>query len=140
MTSFRKFSINRVFLVYMVLIGCLSTLSVGYLWIQSEWSRFDHETAQMRTSYLEERQALLKQEVRQALDYVTYMQTQTTLRLQDSIKNRVYEAYAIAENIYLQQRHTRSIADIETAIKDALRPILFNNGRGYYFALTMEGI
>jgi len=136
----RKISIHRTFFIYLVLVGFLSVSSVGYLWVSSEWSRFDEEANTLRASYLEAHKELLKREANRALDFVKYMQSQTEKRLRGSIKSRVYEAYSIAENIYRKQRNTKSIEEIKEIIKEALRPIRFNKGRGYYFAFTLKGI
>ena len=135
-----KFSINRIFLINMALVGVISIFSVGYLWITSELAGFEKEVSALRESYLESQKKLLKREVNYALDFVNYMKSQTERRLRDSIKGRVYEAYAITENIYLKEKDTKSTEEIEVLIKKALRSLRFNNGRGYYFAFTLEGI
>jgi PAS domain S-box-containing protein len=123
----------------MALVGVISIFSIGYLWVTSEWSMFEKEAASLRASYLESQKAMLKREVDQALNFVNYMKSQTEKRLQDSIKGRVYEAYAIIENIYLKERDTKNTQEIEELIKQTLRSLRYNNGRGYYFAFTMEG-
>ena len=124
----------------MALVGVISIFSVGYLWITSELAGFEKEVSALRESYLESQKKLLKREVNYALDFVNYMKSQTERRLRDSIKGRVYEAYAITENIYLKEKDTKSTEEIEVLIKKALRSLRFNNGRGYYFAFTLEGI
>jgi PAS domain S-box-containing protein len=134
-----RLSISRIFLIHMALVGVISIFSIGYLWVTSEWSMFEKEAASLRASYLESQKAMLKREVDQALNFVNYMKSQTEKRLQDSIKGRVYEAYAIIENIYLKERDTKNTQEIEELIKQTLRSLRYNNGRGYYFAFTMEG-
>ena len=136
----RKISIHRTILIYLVLVGVISVLSVGYLWISSERSKFVAEANTLRTTYLEEQQKTLKREVNRALAFVRYMRSQTEKRLKETVKDRVYEAHSIAANIYKQQQHSKSIEEIKEIIKDALRPIRFNNGRGYFFAFDMNGI
>lgn len=136
----KKTSINRTFLLNMTLVGCMSVFSLGYLWISSEWDTFETEAQVLRESYLEDHKSVLKREVDRALDFVKYMQSLTEERLKVSIKDRVREAYFIAENIYNVQRGKKSVAEIENLIKDALRPIRFNKGRGYYFAFSLDGI
>lgn len=135
-----KLSISRIFLIHMALVGVISIFSLGYLWVTSEWSRFEKEADSLRASYLESQKLILKREVNQALDFVNFMKSQTEKRLQDSIKGRVDEAYAIIENIYLKERDTKSTEEIEALIKQALRSLRYNNGRGYYFAFTLEGV
>ena len=135
-----KKSIHRTFLLYLILVGIISVSLVGYLWISSETSRFENESNALRASYVEKQKDILKREVSRALDFVKYMQSQTEKRLQESIRNRVYEAYSIAEHIYTQYKDSKSIEEIKELIRETLRPIRFNNGRGYYFAFTLEGI
>jgi PAS domain S-box-containing protein len=136
----RKISIHRVFFICLALVGGLSVFAIGYLWVAAELSRFKDEANTLRVSYLEGRKEVLKREASQALSFIKYMQSQTEYRLRESIKNRVNEAYSIAENIYQKQKDTNSIEEIQTTIKEALRPIRFNKDRGYYFAFTMDGI
>ena len=124
----------------MAIIGVISIFSLGYLWITSELAAFEEEVSALRESYLENQKKLLKREVNHTLSFVNYMKSQTERRLRESIKGRVYEAYAITENIYLKEKDTKSTEEIEVLIKKALRSLRFNNGRGYYFAFTLEGI
>ena len=135
-----KLSIGRIFLIHMALVGVISIISLGYLWVTSDWSRFEKEASSLRATYLEGQKLILKREVNQALDFVNFMKSQTEKRLQDSLKGRVGEAYAIIENIYLKERDTKSTEEIEALIKQALRSLRYNNGRGYYFAFTLEGV
>ncbi|MBR9985412.1 MAG: cache domain-containing protein [Desulfosarcina sp.] len=135
-----KLSISRTFLIHMALVGVISVFSIGYLWVTSEWSRFEKEANSLRASYLESQKITLKREVNQALNFVNFMKSQTENRLQESIKGRVEEAYAIIENIYLKERDNKSTEEIEALIKQALRSLRYNNGRGYYFAFTLEGV
>ncbi len=135
-----KLSISRIFLIHMALVGVISVFSLGYLWVTSEWSRFEKEATSLRASYLESQKETLKREVNQALNFVNYMKSQTERRLQESIKGRVNEAYAIIENIYLKERDIKNTEEIEELIKQALRSLRYNDGRGYYFAFTLEGV
>ncbi len=136
----RKIKIHGVILLYLALVGVISVLCVGYLWISSERAKFIVETSSLRTAYLETQQATLKQQVDQTLAFVRHMQSQTEKRLKEIAKNRVFEAYSIAANIYKQHEHSKTVEEIKEIIKDALRPIRFNKGRGYYFAFDLNGI
>ncbi len=135
-----KLSISRTFLIHMALVGVISIFSLGYLWVTSEWSMFEKEANSLRASYLESQKITLISEVNQALNFVNYMKSQTEKRLQESLKGRVGEAYAIIENIYLKERDIKSTEEIEALIKQALRSLRYNDGRGYYFAFTLEGV
>jgi PAS domain S-box-containing protein len=136
----RKISINRLFLIYLALVGFLSIGTLGFLWVDSEWKDFQREAETLRISYIESQKEVLRHETQKALDFVHYTQSRNEQRLDATIKHRVYEAIAIAENIYNQEKGSASKKKIENTIREALRPIRFNKGRGYYFAFNLEGI
>ena len=124
----------------MAVVSAISIVSLGFLWISSVMSNFENEESRLRSMYLESRKDLIKSEVEQALDFVTHMQSKTEIRLRHDIKHRVDEAYAIAENIYQLEAGQKSLDEIKVLVVNALRPIRYNQGRGYYFAFDLNGI
>ncbi len=134
-----KLSLEKTIMIYHVLISFIAVVSVGYFWILSERSRFGSEIRHLRDSYMEGRKSLLELEVNQAVQFIRYKQSLTEARLRDTIRSRVYEANAIAGNIYRQHQGRLSDGNIFKIIKDALRPIRFSHNRGYYFAFDMNG-
>jgi PAS domain S-box-containing protein len=133
-------SIFRTFMFRMLVLSCFSIAIAGYLWISEEYTSFREEAASIRQNYLESQKSLVRNEVMKVVDYVEYMRSLREKRLKDSIRERVYEAHSIASNIYQENRGNKSNAEIADMIRDALRPIRFSNGRGYYFATTLRGI
>ena len=136
----RKISLSKTFLLFPALVGLISIFTVGCLWVVSEIAVFKKETTELRVSYLEAKKSQIKREVDRAMDFVHYMQGEVETRLRGSIRNRVYEAHSVAENLYTTHTDTESIETINHMIKEALRPIRFNNGRGYYFAFNLNGV
>jgi len=136
----RKTSIHRNILIYLALVGVVCVGSVGYLWISSERAKFIAEESHLRASYIETQQETLKREVDRALAFIWYMQAQTGKRIKETVKNRVLEAYSIADNIYKQHKNSKTTKEIKKIIKDALRPIRFNKDRGYYFSFDLNGV
>jgi PAS domain S-box-containing protein len=135
-----KPSMNRTFLASQTLVAVVSIALVGSLWIYSQYSGFQQEAEAIRQEYLVSQRAVIKNEVDKVVDFVHYQQAQALDRLKTSIENRVYEAHAIALNIYERNRDQESPVEIAGMIRDALRPIRFNSGRGYYFATHVNGI
>lgn len=125
---------------YMLSVSFFSILAVGYFWISQEYKLFKNEAEQIKLDHIESQKVLIKNEVEKVVDYLYYMRSLREKRLEDSIRDRVYEACDIAENIYIENKGTASNDDIMKMIKDALRPIRFSDGRGYYFATTLEGV
>ncbi|MGD9733331.1 MAG: dephospho-CoA kinase [Desulfamplus sp.] len=116
-------------------------ISIMGAWqIYEEYYKLQTELAAMDEKLISSYKELIKTEVGKAVSYIEYHKSLLNDRLNQSIKGRVYEAHAIADNIYKQYNKTKNVAEIELMIKDALRPIRFNNGRGYYFAFNLQGI
>jgi len=100
---------------------------------------FQSRSETMRRGHVENQMALVRGEVEKAVDYILYEKSRTEERLEENIKGQVYGAHAIATNIYREHSGNHTDEEIRKMIKDALRPIRFNNGRGYYFATNLDG-
>lgn len=133
-------SIAKAVFYYMLGITLVTIVVLGYLWIKQEFDQFELESRLLRRQYENSQKALIKSEVEKAVDYANYKKDQTEKRLLETIKNRVYEAHAIAANLFETYKETKSIEAIQELVKESLRPIRFNQGRGYYFAVGMDGV
>jgi two-component system, cell cycle sensor histidine kinase and response regulator CckA len=94
----------------------------------------------MRTDYVEQQKQMSKHEVERVVNMINYERTQSETLTRNKIKSRVYEAYAIAQHIYQQNKTAKSEAEIQQMIIEALRPIRFEHGSGYYFATRLDGV
>jgi two-component system cell cycle sensor histidine kinase/response regulator CckA len=139
-TLAKRTSISFLFLTGMVAVTVLAIIATGALWITADLGSYRREAAALRSEYIESQKALLKNEVDRAIATIEYAKSLMEDRLREDIKNRTYEAYAIATNIYREYRATLGREEIEKLLRDALRPIRFNKGRGYYFATDMRGV
>lgn len=123
----------------MILLCLLSVTLVGTMWIIQEYRAVNQEIGQLKDSYLKARKEALKTEVDRAISFIEYKRATTEEELMASIKSRVYEAHQIAEGIYLRYEGEKSDGEIQELIKEALRPLIFNEGRGYFFIYDMKG-
>lgn len=81
----------------------------------------------------------LKEETNRVYTYIETEDKNGIKNLKISIKKRVYEAHEIATNIYEYNKHDKSTKEILELIRTALRSIIFNQGRGYYFMNDING-
>ncbi len=139
-TMEKKPSISRSFLINMCVVAIVSIGLLVGLWTWAEYADFREESEALRSRLLEDYKDSIRNEVQKAVDYIEYMKSQTEKRLRSSIKERVYEAHAIASHIYEINHGKKSPEEIQSLIREALRPIRFNQGRGYYFATNLNGI
>jgi PAS domain S-box-containing protein len=101
---------------------------------------FNSRANQMRSDYIARQKQIIKQEVNRVVDLISYEKQQSEILTRNLIKSRVYEACSIAQNIYQQNKTARKKAEIRQMILDALRPIRFEHGTGYYFATRLDGV
>lgn len=101
---------------------------------------FHFRADQMRADYIARQKQIIKQEVNRVVDLISYEKAQSEILTRKKIKSRVYEAYSIAQHIYEQNKDAKSGAEIQKMILDALRPIRFEYGSGYYFATRLDGV
>ncbi|MGX9416406.1 bifunctional diguanylate cyclase/phosphodiesterase [Vibrio sp. WJH972] len=77
-------------------------------------------------------------EVERVVRHLNAVQKNTREKLKQQAKQRVNEAYATALNIY-NNNFDKPKDEVAKLIKDALRPIRFFEGRGYFFIFQMDG-
>lgn len=78
-------------------------------------------------------------EINMAIGLILYQRSTIENRLQSKVKSRVDTAYAVVQNIYAQNKQTKSESDIKRMIVDALRPMVWNGGESFIFILDKEG-
>ena len=117
----------------------LAIIIIGYIWISHQYHTLFQETRDREEQLRALSMTRIQEEVANAMEFVDYMRSQTEDRLKTSIKSRTYEAYAIASYIF-RQNADKSREEIAHLVHEALKPIQFNNGRGYYFAFNSQGV
>ncbi len=133
--SYNTSSLNRIIL--MMVTGAI--LIQGVLWLADSVYLFTtkiEEIKQIQTDYIK---AELKERVASVIDYSDYRSQETETFLREALHSRTYEAYALMQNIYENNKAVKTKEEITKMMKDALREIRFNEGRGYYFIDSLEG-
>ena len=133
-------SISTAFQFSMTAAAVLTTAVIGAFWIMQEYKEFNESSTVLRTQFVDEQKAIIRREVEEVIDYIEYRRSKTEERLRQSLEDRVGEAHAIALNIVRTSKDSRTRAELEELVKNALRPIRFAGGRGYFFAVSMEGV
>ncbi len=100
---------------------------------------FNSRAKQMRSAHIARQKELIKHEVQRVVNLIAAQRAQEEIFTRKKIKSRLYEAFAIAQHIYQINKTTKSDAEIKKRIVDALRPIRFQQGNGYYFITRLDG-
>ena len=94
----------------------------------------------LERDYLDNNREMIKNEVNKVYDYVSHKKSNSENELKENIKTRVDEAINLANYIYEKYKNKETKEQIIARIKDSLRPIRFNDNRGYFYINSMEGL
>lgn len=115
----------------------LLSIIVTFMLFNNNKRVFEKEKENTKKQFIENNKELIKNDVDKLYDYIKKEQALTEEKLKLNLKERVEEAYSIAMNIYNENKHLGEEA-VTKLIKDALRNIRFNNGRGYFFIYNFD--
>jgi PAS domain S-box-containing protein len=132
-------SIIKVFFTWGVLMMLsLTVVTVGFD-IYNTYCNFNDRAKKIRQNYINEQKQIIKREVEHIIEMTNFQLARCEAIAKERVKARTYEAYGIIDNIYKQYRSSKSDVELKQLIKDALRPIRFNQGKGYYFIASLTG-
>jgi len=100
---------------------------------------YKNDIQHLQVDYLQKQQKKSYEEIEKTIKFVNELKAKMSVSLKTNLKNRVDEAYIIADNIYTENKNTKSKEEIQKMIVDALSQIRFFDGRGYYFINTNNG-
>jgi len=116
----------------------LVSVFIFYYLYTSNNSKFEEELEKIKKETVLQKNIKVKKEVQNVYELIEYEKNQAEKELKRNIKKNVYEAHTIAMSIYKNNKN-KSKLEITKMIKDALREMRFNNGRGYFFIYDFEG-
>ena len=120
-----------------IFIMTISIIITLFLYLEME-RELKKEKDSIKNEYIKTNKELVELDVENLHDFITKTQESTEKKLKENIKNRVYEAHSIAMKIYNENKDTKTKAEIQKMIKDALEDIRFNEKRGYFFIYSFD--
>lgn len=121
-------------------VSLLSSIALAAVFVIDEFMDYRAATAQLHQRFYDQEKQRLSLAMDKVFDLVHYERSLAERRLREDIKNRVNEAHSIATHLYDQYKNTLSEQELRKLIRESLRQLRFNSGRGYYFATNMSGI
>ena len=114
--------------------------TVGTLWIQQEYAKFETESQALRASFLAEQKARIRQEVDRVAAFIDYQRSTTETALKKHIKERVDQAWSLAQRHFTCATTKRNQPQRFKGLfgKPCAR-FRFSNGRGYFFIYELGG-
>lgn len=132
-------TVPRLYLFGTLAIVFLLTLALAsfYSWRHaSDYRASLSRLEEVVTRQLEER---LSAEMSSALSYLEFTRSRSEEELRRTVVEQVDAAVQIAEAIHAQEAARRPAEEVRKLIVEALRPVRFFEGRGYYFIDDMSG-
>ncbi|MFY9081608.1 cache domain-containing protein [Aliarcobacter butzleri] len=115
-----------------VFVVVFSIFIILFLYFENK-KTFTKEKKEIEEKYILKNKEIIIEEVTGVYEFTKELQKNTEEELKQNVKNRVYEAHAIASSIYENYKDTKSKKEIFELIKVAFDKIRFNDGRGYFF-------
>ena len=91
-----------------------------------------------KEKFIQEQKIIIKNEVLRAVRQIKYQKNLSKNILKEDIKSKVDTVFNISLNIYNRNKD-KTKSEITKIIKNALRPIRFKDGRGYFFINKIDG-
>lgn len=132
-----EIKILRIVKLVPIFVAIISLISISILY-QNNQVQFNKEVEELTKRSNIDKDKLIKSEVLRVYDFIKAKKSLAIEKIKVDLNSRVQEAHAIAFSIYKNNRD-KSDKEIKALIKDAIRDIRFNNGRGYFFIYEMQG-
>ncbi|MGB5989086.1 MAG: cache domain-containing protein [Marinifilaceae bacterium] len=133
-------SLSKRYRSYLILVSCSLILLVAILTTGLEYANYRRSSCVLKETIVNKNKIEIKNRVLSSINTIGIMRQDVNDKMRQDVKKRVDEGYAIACNIYENNKTSKSKSIIIKMIKDALRPIRFFNDRGYFFMNTLSGI
>lgn len=118
----------------------LALLLIGYIWTDSEYKHMQEDKEQYSADFVQNQKEILQSEVVRIKKYLLRQKKQAEDNLEKTLKDRIQDAHAVAEAIHKTYQGKLPEQEIKRLIADTLRNMRFNEGSGYYFMTSLEGI
>jgi PAS domain S-box-containing protein len=115
-------------------------LSISAIDAFLSYRHFTAASETLRTTFLAQQKELIKKEVIKGIDLINHEKQKSERLTREKIRARIYQAASIADSIYQHNKDRYGPDQVRNMILDALRPIRFDEGRGYFFAIRTDGL
>ena len=114
---------------------------LGLFWAYDEYLNYRFTLDSIRSGYLEQYQNRLIEEMESVIDFVDYRKSQADRLIEEELSEKVQIAYITASHLYSLYKDKVGQDELKTMIIEAIRPLRWDTGRGYYFiGRTTDGL
>ncbi|HJW02863.1 MAG TPA: cache domain-containing protein [Azospira sp.] len=132
-------TLPRLQLFGMLALVLLFSLGLGVHFTLQHMRDFQAGLDKLEGETLHQQQGQLEAEVASARNYLNFVRSRTESVLKTTLRQQVDQAMQMAEGIYRREKGRLPEAEIKRLIVEALRPVRFFDGRGYFFIDDTQG-
>ena len=127
--------LKLISMVFMTVIFVL-VFSLAISWTLQEFNDFETDSKNIEDKYMEARKAGLRLETEEIIRFIAHKKNLEENEISELLQARTLDAYSIAMDIYRNNEGHVADDEIKQFIIARLKPMRFDNGLGYYFAVT----
>ncbi|RXK01026.1 hypothetical protein CRU98_00815 [Arcobacter sp. CECT 8986] len=131
--------LSKVIFYLILIVSLFSIIIMKIFDFSYEYKLYKENEHSVREEYLEKQKSNLKIEIDKAISLIEYNYDKKEEFLNKSLKQRTYEGYNLALNLYNKYKDTKSKKEILQLIESSLSSMKFYDGYGYYFLLDFNG-
>jgi len=131
--------IDKISFLYAFIVVAVMTFSTGAVLIINKVESLKKDLVELEQDFIFQQEEQLKSDINSLLARIDSKRSRQAQLLQDRLEEHVEEAREIAVNLYKQMPGDMSRESAASIIREAIRPILFNEKQGYVFILTLDG-
>ena len=109
------------------------TMFIGSFWAVNEYQAYQESVEIIKYNFKHQYESRLKEEAVKVVELINQLQLQNDQRVELDIRERVQAAYTLASHNYGLYKDIKSPDELRSMVIELLRPMRWNNGRGYYF-------
>lgn len=106
---------------------------LGLFWGYDEYLTYNFTLGSIRERYQREYQNRLTEEMENVIGFVEYSKSQMDQLIETELRDKVQIAYISASHLYSLYKNDRTQEELKSMIIEAIRPLRFDTGKGYYF-------
>ncbi|MFZ2974230.1 MAG: cache domain-containing protein [Ferribacterium limneticum] len=132
-------SVPRIHLIGSIAMVLFLTVALAAFFTWQNLSERRDSFARIEQDVTAQLKGRVTAEMDRSLEYIEFARSRSETALRQSLVQQVDTAFQIAQAIYDRESPRRPAAEVKRLIIEALRPVRFYEGRGYYFIDDMNG-
>ena len=129
----RKLSLSSAPFYTSITVILSLIIFIGAFWLYNEYRAYQESIENIRENHESRYRGRLQEELENVTDFIEYKRSQSDMMIENEIRQKVQTAYTISSHIYSLYKEEKSVDELRAMVVEILRPIRWNNGRGYYF-------